>query len=386
MIGAMVSSSVDPHRDASRANRSTVPALSVCMSLKNRARVQHDGRDLALFPNCVRLLANAASEIRDVGSVELIIADFYSDDWPLADWLPAAAGELQLRVVAVEGAFSRGRGLNQAVAHATSDRLLLLDSDILVKPSAMRLAIDVLDRGQVWFPICRYLDEEGRPECWQKRGYGIAAVQRWAFDAAGGVPEFYSYGGEDDLFCARLAIHVAIVREQTEGLDHQWHPSNVRSMHYTRPSQCDFRAHFAIAAGANQWGKPIKKFRSEHADWRGELHLFENGRVTRPGVDAGYFVLEDRHQLVLTWDRWPAVTLDWNEDDHVYRDRTMLFTLREIPLEDPNRGASRVTPRASEAPCEDESSVRHSPADGMKYVWPNEPDQSDSAGTWFPGR
>ena len=67
-----------------------------------------------------------------------------------------------MRVVPVDGPFSRGRGLNQAAAQAASDRLLLCDADMLIKPAALRRAIEVLDRGAVWFPICRYLDEEGR--------------------------------------------------------------------------------------------------------------------------------------------------------------------------------------------------------------------------------
>jgi glycosyltransferase involved in cell wall biosynthesis len=307
------------------------------MSLKNRARVEHEGRDLALFPNCVRNLADAASHMRVVSPVELVVADFHSDDWPLAEWLAAAAGELRLRVIPVDGRFSRGRGLNEAVVHAASDRLLLLDADILVRPSALRRAIDVLDRGQVWFPICRYLDEDGRAASWQRHGYGIAALTRRAFDAAGGVPEFYSYGGEDDLLFARLAIHVGIVREQAEGLEHQWHPSDVRFMHYARPHQCDFRRHYALAADASHRGRPVRKFRGEHPAWRGELHLFENGRVARPGLDAGDYVLEERRLVVLNWDRWPAVTLHWDEDDRAYRDRTTLLTLREISPEDPQR-------------------------------------------------
>src|SRR3954452_23100413 len=104
----------DRHDAASRPDdRAPSPAISVCVSLKNRSRVEHEGRDLALFPNCVRSLADAAADIRDSGPVELVVADFHSDDWPLAAWLSAAAGGvLRVRVIPLDGQFSRGRGLN----------------------------------------------------------------------------------------------------------------------------------------------------------------------------------------------------------------------------------------------------------------------------------
>src|SRR3954471_21299859 len=121
----MVLSMVPPHPPASCEDRPRRPALSVCVCLKNRARVAHDGRVLTLFPNCVRSLAEAASAIREVGSIELVVADFHSDDWPLSEWLAAAAGALPVRVVPVDGAFSRGRGINRAVTEAASDQLLL---------------------------------------------------------------------------------------------------------------------------------------------------------------------------------------------------------------------------------------------------------------------
>jgi glycosyltransferase involved in cell wall biosynthesis len=331
----MVNPMVPYHHPVPGAGRSRRPSLSVCVCLKNRARVEHDGRVLSLFPNCVRALAEAASAVPEVGPVELVVADFHSDDWPLSEWLTAAAGALSVRVVPVDGAFSRGRGINRAIAEAASDQLLLFDADMLIQPGALRRAIEVVAQGQVWLPICRYLDEQGGLEFWNEYGYGIAAIRRATFDAAGGIPEFESWGGEDQLFFGRLALHAALVRERSEGLAHQWHPLGVRFVHYRLPLRSDLREHLANAAGLSRWGPPVRKFLVEHPDWRGELHLFENGRVSRPGLDGGDFVFEERRRLVLQWDRWPAVTLHWDERDHAYRDRTMQFTVRDIPLEPP---------------------------------------------------
>jgi glycosyltransferase involved in cell wall biosynthesis len=324
---------------SSPENHSQSPILSVCVSLKNRSRVVHEGRDLALFPNCVRSLADAVAGIQRVGPVELVVADFRSDDWPLAEWLVEAAGGLQTYVVPVEGSVSRGRGLNVAAAHARCDRLFLCDADIMIEPKALRRALEVIDRGHVWLPICRYLDEEGGLEKWQEFGYGIAALNRSMFDAAGGVPEYYSWGGEDVLFFERLALHTVIVREQCGELNHQWHPGCLRFEHYKYPVKSDFKEHRAAAASTNSWGAPIKKFFGEHPDWQGELHLFENGRMSRPGIDAGDFEFEERRRLILKWDTWPPVTLHWNQTKHVYRDRTSLLTLRDVEWNGPSSPA-----------------------------------------------
>ena len=318
------------HRSASLENHLRSPIISVCVSLKNRSRVVHEGRDLALFPNCVRSLADAAAVIQQSGAVELVVADFASDDWPLSEWLGQAAGSLQIHVVPVEGPFSRGRGLNVAVTHARCNRLLLCDADIMIEPEALRRAIEVITRGQVWLPICQYLDEDGGLEKWQEYGYGLAAIDRTMFNAAGGVPEYYSWGGEDELFFERLACHAVIVRERSEGLIHQWHPGCLRFEHYQRLIKTDFNEHRAAAADTSNLGAPIKKFFCEHPEWQGELYLFENGRMSLPGVDTGDFEFEERRRLVLKWDRWPQVTLHWNQTDQAYCDRTGRFTVREL--------------------------------------------------------
>jgi glycosyltransferase involved in cell wall biosynthesis len=331
-------------------SHSQPPILSVCVSLKNRSRVVHEGRDLALFPNCVRSLADAVKGIQKIGPVELVVADFASDDWPLAEWLVEAAGELQINVLPVEGSVSRGRGLNLAAANARCDRLFLCDADIIIELKALRRALEVIDRGHVWLPICRYLDEKGGFEKWQEFGYGIAALNRSMFDAAGGVPEYYSWGGEDVLFFERLALHTVIVREQCGELNHQWHPGDLRFEHYKYPVKSDFKQHRAAAANTNNWGAPIKKFSSEHPDWQGELHLFENGRMARPGIDGGDFEFEERRQLTLKWDTWPPVTLHWNQARHVYRDRTSLLTLRDVESNRPTSPARRRSTRLARSP------------------------------------
>ena len=66
--------------------RDSQPALSICVTVKNRSRVMVDGRELKLFPNCVQSIVSSVP--RDL-PCELVVADWQSDDWPLDDWLRA---------------------------------------------------------------------------------------------------------------------------------------------------------------------------------------------------------------------------------------------------------------------------------------------------------
>ncbi len=58
--------------------------LSFCVTVKNRSRVDVDGRRLELFPACVASIVAACVDRVDA---ELVVADWRSDDWPLAEWL-----------------------------------------------------------------------------------------------------------------------------------------------------------------------------------------------------------------------------------------------------------------------------------------------------------
>lgn len=86
-------------------------ALSICMTLKNRSRVGVDGRTLELFPRCVESIAASVGPRSDV---ELVVSDYGSNDWPLAEWLHRTAGTIPVVVAPMVGTFSRGRGRNAA--------------------------------------------------------------------------------------------------------------------------------------------------------------------------------------------------------------------------------------------------------------------------------
>jgi glycosyltransferase involved in cell wall biosynthesis len=193
--------------------------------VKNRSRlVVADGLELQLFPNCVRSIVACTAAIPDV---ELVVSDWGSDDWPLDDWLPAAAGAMPVTVVPVEGNFSRGRGLNVAAHAARHDRLLFLDADVLACEALFRRSIELTATNTAYFPILfSFSDPQHSSGWWRKAGYGICALPRHLLQQAGGWPEYTTWGKEDGHLFQAVSRAANVVRERLDGFYHQWHPDD----------------------------------------------------------------------------------------------------------------------------------------------------------------
>lgn len=218
----------------------TIPSLSVCVSLKNRSRILHEGRELELFPNCVRSLLRSV-QCGLSFAVELVVADFQSDDWPLELWLEEAlCGSLPARVLTPADSFSKGQGLNIATHAARGEVLFLCDADMLVVPELLEHGVELVRARQALFPLYRYLDSDGSPLGLELYSFGNAFVSWEMFLQAGGIPEFNSWGGEDDIFHDRIRKLVRVRREYHEGFFHQWHPDRCRHENYANPSKTDF--------------------------------------------------------------------------------------------------------------------------------------------------
>jgi hypothetical protein len=204
---------------------SPAPPLSVCVTIKNRSRIRADGQDLRLFPRCVESLVRSAvhSGIR----CELVVADWTSDDWPLHEWLFDAARPLLVRVVALHGTFSRGRGRNAAGGAARGNSLFFLDADCLVSPQLLDAAVRYASTGQSYFPIVySFADPQHLTGWWREEGYGNCVISRETFDRSGGWPEYVKWGHEDDEFFVRVHAVSDVVRERGVEFYHQWHPND----------------------------------------------------------------------------------------------------------------------------------------------------------------
>ena len=308
--------------------------LSVCISLKNRSHLEAPGKSLQPFPRCVEALSQAA---RSIGPIELVVADFHSDDWPLEHWIDRwMHSSFVIRVVPVEGPFSRGRGLNHAVRAVNGDRLFLCDADILVSADALQRGIECLDERRVSVPICRYLTPQGTDDFWQELGKGLVFVERSLFEQCGGVPEFQSWGGEDEILYERLcqASETPVQREREPGLRHQWHPDSLRHAYYKRQPQSEHFSYHATRRRENSSlrDQPSVVFDAQHVYWRGgeqSLVLNSDGTMERPGFDRGRYMWERGQILRLIWDEWPEEVLYWNTVTGRYEDRTKAFTLFE---------------------------------------------------------
>jgi len=202
---------------------------SICVSLKNRCKVKHAEGFLNLFPESLKSLAG----LRDKDNIEVVIADFMSDDSVLEDWVFDLG--LNVNLVKVEGNFSRGRGLNIAAANANYTNLLFTDADLLYDNTVIPKLTEVLSSGKSWFPIIHYIGNNGQLYWMSQNGQGICGVTKEVFEKSKKWPEFYSYGGEDHNFYYDIRSQTMEVREKFEGLQHQFHPNGCRYEHYIKP-------------------------------------------------------------------------------------------------------------------------------------------------------
>jgi glycosyltransferase involved in cell wall biosynthesis len=180
---------------------------------------------LRLFPNCVESIVRARKATTDL---ELVVADWESDDWPLEEWLTEVAYPVPVRVLTLSGTFSRGRGLNAAKSAAGGEYLFFIDSDALILESVVRRGIQIVQQRKAYFPILySYTDPKHQNGYWRDAGFGHCMLSIEMFDDVGGWPEYNSWGREDVELSQRVAERFTIVRERTEGLFHQWHPDDI---------------------------------------------------------------------------------------------------------------------------------------------------------------
>jgi len=196
--------------------------ISLCTTVKNRSRIRVGDRELQLFPNCVRSVVNATGSTDDI---ELVVADWQSDDWPLSEWLAGMAAPVPVQVVDLEGHFSRGRGLNRAAAAARGEILFFIDADSLLCERVLRRGAECVRAGQTYFPVLfSFSDPDHREGWWRHEGYGHCMLSRSLFNEVGGWPEYATWGKEDDDFFGKLAQITGCVREEVPAFFHQWHP------------------------------------------------------------------------------------------------------------------------------------------------------------------
>ena len=201
--------------------------LSICITNKNRSKVEWDyiASPLTLLPDCITSIGNGFS-IRD--KVEIIITDWASDDWPLAEWMPDHCIN-PYKVVNIDKAgFSRGYGINEAVKHARGDTIFVMDADmILTSRFIVGVGMQIAASGGAYFPIPKYFtDQHG--EYMFGGGLGNMILSKDLFYRAGKLPEYWRYGFEDTDFYKTLeTMGVNIASRPEETFIHPWHPQDL---------------------------------------------------------------------------------------------------------------------------------------------------------------
>ena len=201
--------------------------LSVCITVKNRSRAMCSRRPLNLFPNCLTSLREAV--IVTGADVEVVIADFQSDDWPLLEWVPVVLGDIRHSIIPVNGDFGRGKGRNIAAARASGRLLFFLDADMLVSPETLTAGFDLARIDSAVFPLAwEYRDQGHRTLDMLPFGTGNCFVCHETFTETRGWIEWQKWGFEDWGFMVAVANHATIHRPKIRNFIHQWHPDSMR--------------------------------------------------------------------------------------------------------------------------------------------------------------
>lgn len=217
-----------------------ISGLSICFVIKERCRQTWEGRLLELFPRCVDSLLSA---VTPDDNIQVIVADYGSNDWPLHEWLPGRIEKtgIQLELIQMTGDFSRGKGLNHAAARSIHNLLFFLDVDVLITRDLLAAAVTHVSDGKVFAPIAQDLNDYGEIVGTRGCGYGCLAVSKKGFEEAGGWPEFRSWGGEDTILFSKLQGMMPVHRSTYPGFLHQWHPEGAwKDRFYLRPADADY--------------------------------------------------------------------------------------------------------------------------------------------------
>lgn len=204
--------------------------LSICTTIKNRSILETEYGTKYLFKNFLLSLEKSFNFfIKNNIDVELIISDFKSDDVESLDfYIRENLKSIDYKLITLEGNFSRGKGLNISAENSKFDNLLFLDVDMKFNENLFeKIYRYTINNSYAYFPICYTFEFDPKEENgqWLDVGYGNCSVKKNEWLKSGKIPEYKQWGQEDSNFFGRL--NCIKVRENCDGLIHQWHPAQV---------------------------------------------------------------------------------------------------------------------------------------------------------------
>lgn len=196
--------------------------LSICVTVKNRSKIQTEKSILTLFPDFIRSLANSLTINMDV---ELLIADWSSTDWPIKEWIEDFIPTIPIHLITIQSdKFSVGRGKNLAAQHATGDVLFFVDADMIVNKELLDFALSSVKDSVVYYPTVYYYATENHTITHE--GGGNFFITRNDFLSTNKWPEYYAHGFDDVDFYQEISKKFTILTHPTISIIHQWHPQD----------------------------------------------------------------------------------------------------------------------------------------------------------------
>lgn len=207
--------------------------LSVCMAVKERSKTDTGEGVRYYLPNTIRSIALS---MLPGDSVEIVVADWQSEDWPLAEWIHQMAVPATVKIIQMDGPFCVGRGKNYATDIATKPTLLLMEGDVTVDRESLLAGCAAVERGVVYFPNIWWWTNPAHTDGSFVGGLGTTFVSKIIFDQTGGFPEYGSHGMCDVTWHRRVDSKATCVIENVRTIQHQWHPRTEEWLNQNYPS------------------------------------------------------------------------------------------------------------------------------------------------------
>jgi len=196
--------------------------ISICITNKNRSKIISDDRIIYLLPDCI----NSIRDIIEDNNIELVISDWMSTDWPVADWIEQKAPDIPIHIIDIdcEDGFSAGYGRNTAAKKANGDLLFFIDADVLLNRASFSECLCVTKKKRVCFPKINYELLYNSHHYRLHTGAGNVLIRKELFEQAGKWPEYWSYGFEDIEFAENVKKITNELPTSQTPMIHQWHP------------------------------------------------------------------------------------------------------------------------------------------------------------------
>jgi glycosyltransferase involved in cell wall biosynthesis len=210
--------------------------ISFITPIKNRTNIHvtHEGRDihLKLFENNLTSLINL---ITPADRWEYIIVDFESTDVNMQEFINKLPKKENLTFVihTLKEKFNKGKGLNCGMSLASHPLVFVSDADMIIRTRDIFNDIEnlVVKQNKVLFPICWSYSNPEHTAGWKRTtGTGMVVQKK---ETVVKYIDNKKWGREDDInYDHYVSLKQAYRTYYNEGFIHQWHPEELRHIHY----------------------------------------------------------------------------------------------------------------------------------------------------------